>query len=220
MSNKKVVIIDYGLCNLFSIRCACEYLGADVVISGDKNLILNAERVILPGVGAFAVGMDNLKKRGLVSVVNEVVNSGRPFLGICLGMQMLMTTSEEGGCWDGLNLIKGRVLRFSFSHDYKNLKIPHINWNTLKPSLVEQNRKNDFWHGTLLEGLKENSDMYFVHSYYVHPENKEDCLATTQYGNIEFCSVIRKNNIMGCQFHPERSGEMGLGILKNFIFKL
>lgn len=161
---------------------------------------LKADKVVLPGVGAFGDCMDNLKKYGLIDAVVDFVKSGKPFLGICLGLQLLFTYSEEFGPVEGLNLVKGKVVRFP-----KGLKVPHMGWNQ-----VEMVRENP-----LLKGIKDGDFFYFVHSYYVVPENEEVVSTFTDY-SIKFVSMINKDNIFACQFHPEKSQKVGLKVLDNF----
>ncbi|MBI4432074.1 MAG: imidazole glycerol phosphate synthase subunit HisH [Candidatus Omnitrophica bacterium] len=208
------VIIDYGVGNLFNVQRALDLLGASSVISGKPEDILSAKKLILPGVGAFEAGMRYLNERGLVSAIRKRAAEGCPVLGICLGMQLLMTHSEEGGSHDGLNLIAGKVRRFQAPNNGQSYKIPQIGWNRLTLA-----SKGGNWRDTLLNGLDEAPCMYFVHSYCVYPESAQAWLAQTEYGQDRFCSVLLQDNIQGCQFHPERSGEMGLRILKNFISK-
>jgi glutamine amidotransferase len=207
----QVVIVDYGLGNLFSVERALRYLGASCEITSDAAKISAAHRLILPGVGAFGDGMKGLAGRGLVEPIKEFIATGRPFMGICLGMQLLMTEGEEFGIHKGLDVIKGRVRRLDESGGYK---IPHIGWNSLTPP---GGRSESAWKGTVLQRLKSNSFVYFVHSNAVVPDDPSFCLASTSYGDNTFCSVVRKDNICGCQFHPERSADAGLDIYKEFI---
>lgn len=228
MKKEKVVIVDYGLGNLFNLQRAIEKVGGESEISENREQILNADKLLLPGVGAFEKGMKGLNDCGLTSTIIEFANSGRQILGICLGMQLLMSYSEEHGLHKGLGLIKGRVVRFKESIQGGELyKIPQIGWNILK--LPEQLQKVDkfgkpikylHWKETILKDLADALFMYFLHSYIVVLDNPEDCLASTEYGQDKFCSVVGKDNIVGCQFHPERSGNKGLKILKNFIFQI
>lgn len=207
----QVVIVDYGLGNLFSVERALRYLGADCLITSDAARISAAGRLILPGVGAFGDGMKGLAGRGLVEPIKGFIATGRPFMGICLGMQLLMTEGEEFGIHKGLDIIKGRTRRLNGSGGYK---IPHIGWNSLIPPA---GGKEPAWQGTILEKLKANSFVYFVHSNAVVPDDASFCLAYTSYGSNTFCSVVRKGNIYGCQFHPERSAEIGLDIYREFL---
>lgn len=208
----EVVIIDYGLGNLFNIERAIRYLGSRGCISDDPRIIEEAERIILPGVGAFGEGVASIHKKGLFESIISFAESGRPLLGICLGMQLLMTSSEELGLHNGLNLIAGKVKRFpvTFVSDI-GYKIPHMGWKALSPY------KNTSWENTILEDIGLGDFMYFVHSYIVYPDSDDSTLAVTVYGKCTFSSVIKKDNIYGCQFHPEKSGEIGLKIINNFL---
>ncbi len=198
-----IAIIDYGLGNLKSIYNALSKSGIPATVTADKKIIEKAERVILPGVGAFAQGMRNLKDLGLIPVIRQAAKDNKPFLGICLGLQLLFSESEEHGVHKGLGIIDGRVKKFT-----KNMKIPHMGWNNIKFKIKNEELK-------ILKGIKDNSYFYFVHSYYVVPEDKNIILATTDYGG-EFVSMIQKYCLFGVQFHPERSGPLGLEILKIF----
>ncbi len=204
----KVVIIDYGMGNLFSVKLACEKVGLDVLISSDKAEILKASALILPGVGAFGDAMNNLKKLNLDSAIKEFIDSGKPFLGICLGMQLLMTQSEEFGVHDGLDIIKGKVVKISSLED----KVPQVGWN----KILKVSSSKD-WQDTLLSGLSEGDYMYFVHSFYVLPSDKEVILSETNYAGLDYCSSLQSKNVFACQFHPEKSGEKGLIIYKNLV---
>lgn len=202
----RVTVVDYGRGNLFSIEQALRKLGCEATVTGDPAAILDAERVILPGVGAFGDGMEGLRGRGLVEPLKRFSESGRPLLGICLGMQLLLEESSEFGRHEGLGLVPGRVARFTGTGDYK---IPHVGWNKLAPAAD--------WAGTALAGLGPDAFMYFVHSFVAEPAHPEDRLAVTPYAGAEFCSVLRSRNILGCQFHPEKSGEAGLCLIKNWL---
>lgn len=210
---KKVTVADYGLGNLFSISRALSHIGAEPVITDDPEKIAQAGRLILPGVGAFGEGMHNLSSKNLIEPVRMMAASGRPMLGICLGMQLMMSEGEELGHHEGLDLIQGAVVRFpSPSTEGPHYKIPHVGWNSIyRPGHIET------WQGTILEGITDGDSVYFVHSYLVVPDDESHTLAETTYGGLTYCSVIRNENIMGCQFHPEKSGETGLKILNNFI---
>ena len=213
MKKEKFAVIDYGIGNLGSVIRALNYLNFNFkVIFNPKNLQA-FDGYILPGVGAFGDGIAHLRKRGFEDSLKAYVQKGRPLLGICLGMQLLMTRSFEFGTHEGLNLIPGEVKRLDVSSE---CKIPHIGWNQLKPPSSIEN--DNFWKNTLLHSINPNSEVYFVHSFVVCPNAKSHILAATSYGQNDFCSVIQKDNIVGCQFHPEKSGKIGLNILKN-IFK-
>lgn len=212
LSKKNIVVIDYGLCNLLSVSNALKHLGADCTVTDNPSLLVDADAVILPGVGAFKDGMNGLRDKGFVDPIHAFVQTGKPFLGICLGMQMLMQKSYEFGEHEGLGLIEGEVVPFKnrMEDDQYDFKVPHIGWNSLEAS-------DRSWDGTILQGLREGELMYFVHSFHAAPENKEHALATSPYGEVDFCAVNNKDNVYGCQFHPEKSSTLGLNILKNFV---
>jgi len=195
-----IAIIDYGMGNLHSVQRAFEYVGAEVVVTAHRETIETALAVVLPGVGAFGKAMSNLEQAGLADVIRQVIVQGRPFLGICLGLQLLFEESNEMGQHRGLNVFGGQVKRLEVS-----LKVPQIGWNQIhvqRPS-------------PLLEGVADDSYVYFVHSYYVAPADPEIVLATTDY-EIDYASVIGQDNVFGIQFHPEKSQAVGLRILRNF----
>ena len=198
-----IAIIDYDAGNIKSVEKALQKLGADVVITNDAEEILRADKVILPGVGAFGDAMANLKKFGLDKVIYEVVENGTPFLGICLGLQLLFERSDETPGVAGLGILKGEILRIP---DKDDLKIPHMGWN----SLHLQNQ------GRLFQGLSEQSYVYFVHSYYLKAEDEQIVKATTDY-SVNIHASVDKDNVFACQFHPEKSSDVGLQILKNFV---
>lgn len=202
-----IAIIDYGMGNLRSVQKGFEKVGAEAVVTADPRLVLEAERIVLPGVGAFRDCMRNLEQGGFVEPILTVIAEGRPFLGICVGMQMLFSDSVEFGLYQGLNVIPGHVLRFPehMSEGGETLKVPQMGWN----QLCFKRRPPAF------EGVAEGANVYFVHSYYVSPDSADVIATTTDYG-IEFCSSIWKDNIIATQFHPEKSQEIGLRILKNF----
>ena len=198
-----IAIIDYDAGNIKSVEKALQKLGADVVITKDAQEILQADKVILPGVGAFGDAMANLKKFGLDKVIYEVVENGTPFLGICLGLQLLFERSDETPGVAGLGILKGEILRIP---DKEDLKIPHMGWN----SLHLQNQ------GRLFQGLSEQSYVYFVHSYYLKAEDEQIVKATTDY-SVNIHASVERDNVFACQFHPEKSSDVGLQILKNFV---
>lgn len=203
--------------NLFSVRQACDYAGLDASITTSKDDVLAADAVILPGVGAFGDAMDTLRRLDLIDAILTVAASSRPLVGICLGMQMLMSESHEFGRHEGLNLIPGKVIRFDHPRDARGeMKVPHVCWNRLNRPRCARTR----WEDTLLDGLDDGSYMYFVHSYHVVPEDESVVVATTGYGHIEFCSVLQHGNIFACQCHPERSGEVGMTVYENLAKRL
>lgn len=198
-----IAIIDYDAGNIRSVEKALHLFGEEAVVTRDRNEILRADRVILPGVGAFGDAMDKIRGYGLDRVIDEVIRKKTPFLGICLGLQLLFETSEESPGVTGLGILPGRIVRIPAAD---GLKIPHIGWNSL-----------DF-HGKsrLLRGIEEGAYVYFVHSYYLQAEEAETVKATTQYG-VTIHACVEKDNVFACQFHPEKSSDTGLRILKNFI---
>ena len=192
-----IAIIDYGMGNLGSVQKALAFLGYDSEITDDPSRVMDADGVILPGVGAIGAAMEALSSKGLDKVVHEYIATGKPFLGICLGMQMLFDSSEEsfgGEPVKGLSVLPGKVVRFPSD---MGLKIPQIGWNSLSS-------RNEI--------LPDGQYVYFVHSYYCVPDREEDIAATVEYG-IEYCCSVRRDNVFACQFHPEKSGEVGLRIL-------
>jgi glutamine amidotransferase len=197
-----IVIIDYGMGNLKSVYNALKKIECECIISSDVEEIRKADGLILPGVGAFQDCMDNLTKANLPEIIREEVAKGKPLLGICLGMQVLFERGFEGEERDGLGLLQGEIRKMV---DPK-VKIPHIGWNNL-----EKNREDD-----LLNGLKDDAFVYYVHSYRVEGYRDEDLVGYSTYGDLKIPGLFRKDNIMGAQFHPEKSGEIGLNILRNF----
>ena len=198
-----IAIIDYDAGNIKSVEKAMLLLGQQVEITRDRERILCADKVILPGVGAFGDAMDKIRQYGLYDVIHEVVEKKTPFLGICLGLQLLFERSDETPGVEGLGILKGEILR---SPDKEGLKIPHMGWNSL-----EFPRK-----GRLFQGLPENPYVYFVHSYYLKAAEEEIVTAVTQYSTLIHASV-EKDNVFACQFHPEKSSDTGIQILKNFV---
>jgi glutamine amidotransferase len=204
-----VVVLDYGIGNVKSIQNAFKNIGVTITLSSIPSEILAADALVLPGVGAFSTGMKNLKEKGLIDTIYQFVKTGKPFLGICLGMQMLLDESEEFGITKGLGLIEGKVVKFPLPPN-SDVNLPHVSWNEINQPV--ENR----WENTLLEDTLPNSDVYFVHSYVVIPKFASEILSETEYGGVKFCSSVNKNNIFGTQFHPEKSGELGLNMLKKF----
>lgn len=212
MTQPTATLIDYGVGNLFSVQKALELCGAEVIVTSDPNKILQAERLVLPGVGAFSDGMKGLVERGIDSALVTYARNRRPLLGICLGMQLLSTISEEFGHHKGLNIIPGRVLPIpNVSVDGKPHKIPHIGWSELH--LPKQLAS---WENSILSGLGELEEVYLVHSYSVIPDDDVYRLANCDYGGHSICTAVQRENVFGTQFHPEKSGKIGLQILKNF----
>lgn len=212
-----VVIIDYGMGNLFSVQRACEYVGMHARITSEKEEILHASAVILPGVGAFGDAMATLQKLDLIDPIREFVAAGKPFFGVCLGMQLLMTVSYEFGEHLGFDIIRGSVIRLDnpIETSEKILKVPEIGWNGIH--MPNRKTEKNAWSNPLLSGLADGESMYFVHSFYVVPEEKALSTSLTNYGHIQFCSSLRYKNIFACQFHPERSGAEGLKIYRNLL---
>lgn len=211
MSNS-VTLIDYGTGNLLSVARAFEHCGANVVLSHDPVEIERAERLVLPGVGAFADGMQGLRDRGLVDPILRYADSGRSLLGICLGMQMLTTTSEEFGEHKGLGLIPGRVRAIPrVATDGSPLKTPHIGWSSL------QRPDHAIWDDGLFADTATGTSVYLVHSYEVDPDDRGDLLSECVYGGHRIATAIRRGAVVGCQFHPEKSGPAGLRMLAAFL---
>lgn len=198
-----IAIIDYDAGNIKSVEKAMQLLGQQVVITRDKETILNADKVILPGVGAFGDAMGKIRQYGLEEVIHQVVEKKTPFLGICLGLQLLFERSDETPGVEGLGVLKGEILRIP---DKEGLKIPHMGWNSLKFPRA----------GRLFKNLPEDSYVYFVHSYYLKAGDEAIVTATTDYSTLIHASV-EKDNVFACQFHPEKSSDVGLQILKNFV---
>jgi len=195
-----IAIIDYGVGNLRSVQRAFEHVGAEAVVTTDRATIESASAVVLPGVGAFGQAMANLEQAGLTDVIRQVIAQGRPFLGICLGLQLLFEESDEMGQHRGLGVFGGQVKRFEVG-----LKVPQIGWNQIHIQRASP----------LLEGVADGSYTYFVHSYYVAPADPEIVLATTDY-EMDYASIVGQDNVFGIQFHPEKSQAVGLSILRNF----
>lgn len=202
-----IAVIDYGMGNLRSVHKALEKVGCTAMVTSNPQQIADARAVVLPGVGAFKDCIHNLEKLNLIEPILQAIRSGKPFLGICLGLQVLFTESDEFGKTPGLNLIKGTVVHFSQKDSSPDgrLKIPHMGWNTLS---FQKNL-------AVFNGVADGAFFYFVHSYYVKPEDTDVIATTTSYG-VDFTSSIQKDNIFACQFHPEKSQQVGLQVLKNF----
>ena len=213
MKSPKVTIVDYGIGNLLSIQRGLEHCEARVLITNDPKKILSSERLILPGVGAFSKAILALENLGLIDVLREFAIQKKPLLGLCLGMQLLLDESEEFGITSGLGLIPGRVSPIpNKTLSGTRLKIPHIGWTELKPSYASVD-----WKESLLQDNLPDEAVYFVHSFMGVLSNKEDEIAYCNYGGHKISAVIGRNHIIGCQFHPEKSGEIGLKILRRFL---
>lgn len=198
-----IAIIDYGAGNLSSVKKALDYLGAESEITDDKEKIFSATHIILPGVGSFGDAMMSMQKKGLTEAVKEAAVSGKPFLGICLGLQLLFESSDESPDVKGLGILNGKIVTIPKEN---GLKVPHIGWNSI--SLRQK--------GGIFKDLRDESYFYFVHSYYLKGADNDAVAATTQYG-VEIECAVQKGNLCATQFHPEKSGEAGLKLLKNFI---
>jgi len=209
MNNKRsVAIIDFKMGNLFSVSHACEHVGLFPVITSDRKLIMECAAAILPGVGAFGEAMNNLEKLNLVETIKDFIASDRPFLGICLGLQLLFSRSEEFGEHKGLDIIKGAVKRFPEKDENNKLvKVPQIGWNRI--NIKKANT-------ALMNGIDNEEYMYFVHSYYVLPDNAETTLTVTNYAGLDYCSGVHDGNVTAFQFHPEKSARKGLRIYYNY----
>lgn len=210
MSQSNITIVDYGVGNLQSLKKAFAFLGAEPLVTEDAEAIRCARALVLPGVGSFEAGMRGLKLRGLTDAVKEHAKKNKPLLGICLGAQLLLSRGHEFGVHEGLGVIEGEVVRFPSLAD--NEKVPQVGWNAFNcPEGVS-------WEGTIFDSFaKGEPDVYFVHSYILKPARREHIFGTTRYGGFEFCSAIRRGNVYGVQFHPEKSGKVGLHLLKNFV---
>lgn len=201
---KSVAVLDYGIGNIKSICSGLEKVGCQYVLTNDGKLIKQSSGLVIPGVGAFSHGMSKLKSLDLVSQIQDVASSGTPILGICLGMQMLFSRSSEFGNSAGLDLVTGSVDKLE-----TGAKLPHIAWSNLESAGTK-------WSRTILDGVPQENSMYFVHSFAALPEDENFVLSQTTYGEVDFCSTVKKDNVYGCQFHPEKSGPQGLRILENF----
>ncbi len=210
--SKKIIIIDYELGNLFSVQQAFAHLGVEAIVSGNKQDIENADALVLPGVGAFAEAMNQLNSKDLVSAIKTSTQKGVPFLGICLGLQLLFDSSEEFGNTKGLGIIPGTIKKFNFNNS--KIKVPQMGWNNIIEPTAHK------WINTPLHDIQSNEFMYFVHSYYAEPLNIENVLCQTIYENKTYCSAIIKENVVATQFHPEKSATQGLKIYKNWIEKI
>lgn len=208
----RVTVVDYGLGNLYSVRRALAAVGGDVTVTSDPDEIARADRVVLPGVGAFGDGMAGLASRGLVAPVREFAATGRPLLGICLGTQLLLEEGHEFGRREGLGLVPGAVVPFAPQSGPERDKIPHVGWNALRAGPGRER-----WNDGLLSVVDEGAETYFTHSFVLRPADPADVVAVTDHAGQEVCAVVERDNIHGCQFHPEKSGPTGLRLLRRFL---
>jgi len=207
----RVAVVDYGMGNLYSVRQACEAAGLDATVTSDPAEVRAADGVVLPGIGAFEGAIRTLRERGLVEALQEAAASGRPMVGICLGMQLMMEESLEFGRHEGLGLFQGRVLPFpSTSSDGRTWKIPQVGWNRVT---LRRSQSAGTWEAG---GLDAGDFMYFVHSFYVEPADPAVVVATAEYAGLEFCASLGRGNVLAWQFHPERSADRGLALYKMF----
>ncbi|MEI8229665.1 MAG: imidazole glycerol phosphate synthase subunit HisH [Candidatus Peregrinibacteria bacterium] len=205
----RICIVDYGVGNMYSIMKAMRLFSQDVVMSEDPAVLRTASALVLPGQGAFQAGMEGLEKRDLLPEVLRAAKGGKPILGICLGAQLLLEKGWEFGEWPGLGIIPGEVVHFPALQE--KVKIPHMGWNAI--DLPDKGQ----WDGTAFVGITPGTEMYFIHSYILRPQMRAHVLAETTYGGVRFSSAIRSGNILGCQFHPEKSGKEGLRIVEGFV---
>lgn len=205
----EIAVIDYGIGNIRSICNAFEGVGANVRLTNDFQSIRSANGVVLPGVGAFWHGMEQLKRYELDKVLKDVCSSGTPLLGICLGMQLLFSSSSEFGETRGLNIIPGKVCQLSPPAE-KTVKLPNVGWSEIYAPTDKS------WSGSILNNLKDAEYMYFVHSYFCNPKDRSHVLSITDYAGHKYCSAVKAENVYGCQFHPEKSADAGLSIINNF----
>ena len=213
MNKSEVVIIDYGIGNILSVQQGFEEIGVNVIVTSNTQVIEMAKYLVLPGVGAFRKAMQALHNLKLVDAIVKAANQGVPLLGICLGMQLLLDESDEFGLTDGLGLIPGRIEKFPTGKNSHNpIKVPQINWHELVPSISKTS-----WKNSLLKNQRPNDAVYFVHSFVAKPLNNNHVLADYICSGNRISAVIVKDNIIGCQFHPEKSGKVGLDILQNFM---
>ena len=210
MLSKKITIIDYGCGNILNLARAIKFIGYEVDITHDKNKIINSSYVILPGVGAFGNAMKQIEKYNLHNTILEYAKSNKPLLGICLGMQILLTVSYEFGVHKGLGLIEGKVIKIS-NEKNKEIKIPHMGWNEIYPN----NNKKE-WKNKILKNSSIGKSFYFVHSFVCITKDYDSTIAVCNYSDISIPAVIATGNVYGCQFHPEKSADNGLAVLKNF----
>jgi glutamine amidotransferase len=216
-----IAVVDCALGNLQSVRNAFAQVGVEVFITSDPGRIEAAHAVVLPGVGAFGDAMQTLNEHDLVGVLRGVAKSGKPLIGICLGMQLLLSESDEFGRHEGLGIVPGRVRRFPAPHRSPDglfdagQKVPQVGWNRISPP--SQTTADVHWKDSPLEGIEPGTYMYFMHSYFTEPEDPGVVLCTTRYAGVEYCSALRVGNVVAFQFHPERSAEQGLAIYRNLV---
>ena len=215
MRTPYVAIVDYELGNLFSVKRACELAGLTAVVTSSKSALSDAAGAVLPGVGAFGDAMETLARLDLVSPLRDFIASRKPFFGICLGVQLLMSESQEFGRHTGLGVVPGTVVRIQSDPNGSKLKVPHIGWER-----IHGVTGSNAWEDSLLTGLADGAYMYFVHSYVVQPEDESLVCSVSRYNNIEFCSSVSRGNLFGSQFHPERSGPEGLRMYANFAARV
>ena len=208
-------VVDYGLGNLFSVRQACEHAGMEVVVTACGDVLLASDVVILPGVGAFGDAMATLRRLDLVHVLRDIAVSDKPLIGICLGIQLLMSESHEFGVHRGLGVIEGGVVRLAAARQgARDIKVPQVQWNRIfRPD--DGRPPGDPWAATPLAGVADGQFMYFAHSYHVQPTDPAVTVSVSRYGDVEFCSALRRRNVFASQFHPERSGMPGLQVYRN-----
>jgi glutamine amidotransferase len=207
----KVTIIDYGLGNLFSINNACESVGLDTIITADIDEISKSDALILPGVGAFGDAMQTLKEKKLDVAIHDFINTGKPFMGICLGMQLMFSESEEFGKHEGLNLIPGKIVKFPKKNKQnENIRVPQIQWNQIFRN------KDENWNDSPMKSLEEGEYMHFVHSYYAIPNDIDSILTYSEYEGVRYASSVIKDNLLGIQFHPEKSTKQGIKIYSSW----
>ncbi|MEO1973835.1 MAG: imidazole glycerol phosphate synthase subunit HisH [Pirellulaceae bacterium] len=211
-SKARIAIVDYALGNLYSVARACERVDLDVMVTSNASELHAADAVVLPGVGAFGDAMANLRDRDLVSPLREIALSEKPLIGICLGLQLLMTESEEFGCHEGLGIIPGRVVHLDAPQGKRGtLKVPHVGWNRVELP----NPSGAGWDESPLKGIAPSTYFYFVHSYCIEPDDRRVVLSETTYGNRRFCSAVQQGNVIAFQYHPERSAADGNKVYKN-----
>jgi imidazole glycerol-phosphate synthase subunit HisH len=204
-----ISVVDYQMSNLFSVKNIFDHLGLKINVASSAQEINAADALILPGIGAFGEAIANLERLKLIMPIKNFIASGKPFMGICLGLQLLFSKSHEFGVHDGLGIIEGEVIKLPHEYQGRAMRVPHIGWNKIS--------SHNTWVNTPLKNLKNNEFVYFVHSYYVKPNNDEWLLSTTQYNGLTYCSSLHKDNVFATQFHPEKSGGVGLEILRNWL---